>query len=384
MIIEQSQWKNSVGWIPGLDAGRLGKAQLAIVFGASHLIREGRLLAEVREAYPEAFLCGASTAGEIFGAQVDDDTMTVTAVHLERTRLQFAGEELGEDGDSARVGARLAGRLDKRGLKHVFVLSDGLRVNGSGLVRGLLSGLPEGVSVTGGLAADGDLFDATSVIFADEGKSGLVTAIGFYGDSLQVGHGSFGGWDPFGPERLVTRSQGNVLHEMDGKSALRLYKQYLGPHADELPASGLLFPLALRTGQGDKPPLVRTLLAVDATSGGMIFAGDIPEGSYARLMKANFDRLIDGAAHAARACKSSLGPFHPELAIMISCVGRKLILQQRIEEEVEAVRDILGRQTAYTGFYSYGEIAPTDAGAPCELHNQTMTITAFSENDRRA
>ena len=116
----------------------------------------------------------------------------------------------------------------------------------------------------------------------------------------------------------------------------------------------------------------------------MTFAGDIPEGSYARLMKANFDRLIDGAAEAAKMSLDILGSFKPELVILISCVGRKLILKQRIEEEIEGVRDVLGNDACYTGFYSYGEISPSAGGAKCELHNQTMTITAFAEGKLHA
>ena len=111
----------------------------------------------------------------------------------------------------------------------------------------------------------------------------------------------------------------------------------------------------------------------------MTFAGDVPEGSYARLMKANFDRLIDGAGGAATTSYQAIGSATPDLAVLISCVGRKLVLNQRIEEEVEAVRDILGERTVLTGFYSYGEISPFTPGAKCELHNQTMTITTFLE-----
>jgi hypothetical protein len=193
-----------------------------------------------------------------------------------------------------------------------------------------------------------------------------------------VGYGSFGGWDPFGPERIVTRSKANILFELDGRSALELYKEYLGEHARGLPATGLLFPLNVRTGQ-NATPLVRTILAVNEKDQSMTFAGDIPEGSYARLMKANFDRLIDGAASAAKSAHFALGSASPDLAILISCVGRKLVLRQRTEEEVEAVRDVLGDKTALTGFYSYGEICPTATGGKCELHNQTMTITALLE-----
>jgi hypothetical protein len=199
-----------------------------------------------------------------------------------------------------------------------------------------------------------------------------------YGSRLKVGFASLGGWDPFGTERLITRSRGNVLYEMDGRSALGLYRKYLGEHADGLPATGLLFPLSVRTRAADTP-VVRTILSIDEKDQSLTFAGDVPEGSYARLMKANFDRLIDGAVGAARTSYQAGGSTTPDLALLISCVGRKLLLKQRIEEEVEGVRDVLGGSAVLTGFYSYGEISPFTPGAKCELHNQTMTITTLSE-----
>jgi len=207
---------------------------------------------------------------------------------------------------------------------------------------------------------------------------GGVAAVGFYGERLRIGYGSMGGWDSFGPDRLVTRAEANVLYELDGSSALELYKRYLGPHAATLPASGLLFPLSLRGASGDQR-VVRTILGIDEQAGSLIFAGDIPEGAYARLMKANVDRLIDGAHGAASACHEPLGVTTPPLAILISCVGRKLVLKQRTEEEVESVRGELGAGAVLSGFYSYGEIAPFSSSAKCELHNQTMTVTTFGE-----
>jgi hypothetical protein len=202
-------------------------------------------------------------------------------------------------------------------------------------------------------------------------------AVGLYGDRLRVGCGSLGGWDPFGPERLVTRSRGNVLYELDGRSALSLYKRYLGEYAAGLPASALLFPLSLRS-EVNGPPVVRTVLAIDEAEQSMTFAGDLPEGQYARLMKANFERLIDGATDAARASAATLGG-PAELGLLISCVGRRMVLKQRVQEELESVREVLGESAALTGFYSYGEIAPFSPSAGCELHNQTMTVTTVSE-----
>jgi hypothetical protein len=242
----------------------------------------------------------------------------------------------------------------------------------------MTSKLPAGVAVTGGLSGDGARFGETWVCANGAAEQKRIVLLGFYGDRLRVGYGSMGGWDSFGPERRITRSKGNVLFELDGRSALELYKEYLGSHASGLPASGLLFPLTLRSEETGES-VVRTILAVNEADQSMTFAGDMPEQALARLMRANFDRLIDGAAGAARTCRQKLGEEKTDLAILISCVGRKLVLKQRIEEEVEAVVEVLGETVVSTGFYSYGEISPFIPEARCALHNQTMTVTTLSE-----
>lgn len=377
MKLEQKKWTETRGWEPG-PPGELGdSAQLILLFGGTSILREKKCYDEIKRVYPKAHLLGCSTAGEIYGTQVFDNSLVVTAVSFERTQLKGLKVPIYKMENSFNVGQLLAQSLDPEGLAHVFVLSDGLKINGSELVKGLIKNLPDSVSVTGGLSGDGAFFRETYVLWDGEPERDSIALVGLYGKYLKIGYASFGGWDPFGPERLITRSQGNVLYEFDGKSALALYKKYLGDHAKGLPSTGLLFPLSVRIKAGERG-VVRTILSVNEEDQSMTFAGDVPEGAYARLMKANFDRLIDGAVEAAKTSLDMIGA-PPELAILISCVGRKLILKQRIEEELEGVRDVLGEQTVLSGFYSYGEISPFTKSAQCELHNQTMTITAFSE-----
>ena len=351
---------------------------LVLAFGGYRAMTEERPLEELGRAFPGVPVVGCSTAGEIEGTRVFDDTIVATAIGFEHTRVEVARVTLEGATDSRSAGGRLARMLAGPGLTHVFVVSEGVRVNGSELVKGLTSALPANVAVTGGLSGDGARMQHTVVYFEGAARPDSVVGIGFYGDRLKVGYGSLGGWDPFGPERVVTRSEGNILYELDGLSALSLYKEYLGEQASELPASALLFPLSIRITPGSTP-VVRTVLGVDEAKGAMIFAGDIPQHAQAQLMKANFDRLIDGAFDAAKASIHGFGNQPASLAILISCVGRKLILKQRVEEEIESVRDVLGPNVALTGFYSYGEIAPFTPAAQCELHNQTMTITTLLE-----
>ncbi len=376
MHIEQRIWNQVGGWSRA-EEQPLAKVNLVMVFGSTSALLQLEPLAKLRALYPGARLVGCSTAGEICGTRVLDDSIVATAVAFEGTQIRCVQTSLGGRSLSREAGARLALQLPPEELVHVFVLSDGLAVNGSELVKGLVGGLPAGVGLTGGLSGDGARFERTLVCLDGKPLEGEVIALGLYSKRLKVGCGSMGGWDPFGPERLVTRSAANVLHALDGESALGLYKQYLGDHASGLPGSALLFPLAVRIDGA--PAVVRTVLSIDEAAQTMTFAGDVPEGAHARLMKANFDRLIDGANSAARTSFVGFGVESPELAILISCVGRKLVLKQRIEEEVESVREVLGPSTAMTGFYSYGEISPFNADARCELHNQTMTITTFSE-----
>lgn len=378
MGLEQASWTEKDGWQPKPPARLGASAQVVLVFGSAELLRRTELNEQIRRFYPAAHIFGCSTTGEIFGAQVYDNTLSITAIAFKHTRVATAVTPIAEAAESYQAGARLAGLLPHPDLVHALVLSEGLQVNGSELVHGLTDYLPPQVTVTGGLAADGSHFKETLVICDGPALSGQVAVLGLYGSRLRVGFGSLGGWDQFGPERLITKAQDNVLYELDGKSALNLYKTYLGEQARELPASGGLFPLGLRL-KGQQEIVVRTILNVNEEEQSLTFAGDMPQGAYARLMKANFDRLIDGAIGAAQISYNALSR-EPDLALLISCGGRKRILRQRIEEEVEGVQEVLGRQAILTGFYSYGEISPFTPSSRCELHNQTMTITTFTED----
>jgi hypothetical protein len=378
MQVSQTHWEKSRGWSDDVPGPADPLAQWLLVFGSGQALRDEALVSHLRERYPKAVMTGCSTSGEICGTQVLDDSLVATGIHFEHCEVRWAHARVDGPQDSHRVGASLAQALDAPGLTHVLVFSDGLNINGTAFAEGLRENLPASVAVTGGLAGDGDRFEHTFVCVDGQAQERSALAIGFHGPRLRIGHGSLGGWDGFGPQRLITRSEGNVLYELDGRSALDLYKQYLGDHAAGLPASALLFPLSLHSDQA-AGGLVRTVLGVNEQDKSMTFAGDLPQGSYARLMKANFDRLVDGAAGAARAGLQALDSFSPDLALLISCVGRKLVLKQRVEEEIDSVREVLGPRPVLAGFYSYGEICPNGTATQCELHNQTMTITTFAE-----
>lgn len=376
MDIERLVWDRERGWsapFPALDS----EATLVVVFGDRRTEDDVAPIGELVSAFPRSQVIGCSAAGEIAGTTLRDGALSVAIARFDKTRLAHAGADVVAATGSAAAGAALAAELSADGLRAVFVLSDGLQVNGSELVRGLLSGVGPEVTVTGGLAGDGDRFERTWVL--DDGmlRTGRVAAVGFYGDAIRIGHGSRGGWGIFGPERVVTRSAGNVLYELDGKPALSVYKRYLGALAEELPATALLFPLAVRAAPDDDQ-VVRTVLAVDEADQSMTFAGDVPQGARAQLMRSSPDRLVEGAACAGEAAARGHSDGARVLAIAISCVGRRLVLGERTEDEIEATYEAIGRHADLVGYYSYGEIAPGARGY-CDLHNQTMTVTTLAE-----
>lgn len=376
MKIEQSLWTAPTGWKFGAPSPEL-RPQLVIVFGAGERIADRAILGSLRDRYPEAYLFGCSTAGEIHARTVCDDSITATAVQFEKTAIRTARVVLDDFPNSREAGRELARQLNCPGLAHILVISDGVRVNGSELTKGLGDVAPSNVSITGGLSGDGARFQHTLVCDGDDCRSGTIVGVGLVGDRLRVNFSSGGGWSPFGPQRAITRSTANVLYELDGEPALSVYKRYLGDYAAQLPSSGLLFPLSVWANEGDEP-VVRTILGVDESKGSMTFAGDVPEGQFARLMHTSIDALIEGASDAARQCAELIEKETETLALIFGCVGRKLILRTRVEEEVEAVADELG-ETAITGFYSYGEICPISQSSPATLHNQSMSITTLCE-----
>jgi len=379
MRVEQYQWSAAGGWDPQLRSTNLGAAaQLVLLFGSPRLVSVQEYLTQVRQAFPNAHVFGCSTGGEIQGPRVCDGTLALTAVAFGHSRVAIARARIDSVDASSVAGEQLIRQLDPHGLRHVFVLSEGLRVNGSDLVTGIKAALPPGVSASGGFAADGTFLERTHVWCDGEPEQATAIALGFYGDRLHIGLSVTTGWRPFGPDRVITKSRKNVLYEFDGRPALALYKQYLGEHAAGLPPTGLMFPLELCVGP-HKNRVLRALLAVDEKEQSITYAGNVPEGSYARFMMGQIEDLIGGALKAAKVSLDNLRGQQPSLSLLVSCGARRMVLKQRVDEEVEAVRDVLGEATPLTGFYSYGEIGPLEAGDPPELHNETMSITSVAE-----
>jgi hypothetical protein len=353
--------------------------QLILVYAKREILESMVINTYLNKHYPEAILVSCSTSGEINQISTSEDTAVCVLLSFDNTPQKFAFGNVTEHQDSFHLGQFAAKQLPLEDLTYVMVVSDGNMVNGDELLAGIQSYIDKKILITGGMAGDGDSFSKTVVGFKDDIREGNLVLIGFYGDKIKVGCSSKGGWDVYGPERTITKSKGNVLYEIDGESALELYKKYLGKYADGLPSSALLFPLSIRTSE-EEQFVVRTILSIDEENGSMTFAGNLPEGSVARFMKSNFDRLISAASDAGAIAAESLGKdIDTNLALLVSCVGRKIVLADRVDEEVEAAVSSITPGATIAGYFSYGEIAPQRMGKLSKLHNQTITITTFAE-----
>lgn len=377
-MIRKTYLYDNGSWNEDLDYNLNSKNTLIICFGNSDFSLIKDAFAEISNGFKDSHIIGCSTAGEIFQDELYEKSLSIAVIKFEKSKLQYESALLNNSGESFAVGEKLSKKLCGDDLKGMFILSDGLNVNGSQLTKGLNSGLcNKDVIITGGLAGDDARFEKTWVLVDNNPVSNYVTAIGLYGEDIHISHGSQGGWSQFGINRMVTQSKANVLFKLDHKPALEVYKTYLGDSAKDLPSAGLLYPLMIKEDD-DIEAKVRTILAIDEENQSITFAGDIPTGSEVMFMKASFAELVDGASEAASSFSIKKHKGEDAINIAISCVGRKLVLGQRVEDEIEAVLNNLNDNVLQVGYYSYGEISPLTSGK-CDLHNQTMTLTLIWE-----
>ena len=354
------------------------KNPLVLVFGNRFALEDPNIYQEIKTLFPTGEIVFGSTSGEIVGPNVYTDSVAITAIEFENSSYLISRENISKNNlDSKIVGKKLISQFPTEKLKHIFIVSDGSFVNGSELTEGFNESNTPKIGITGGLCGDGTRFEKTLASYNENPKEGEVVAIGLYGDTLEITSSIKGGWRPFGPEKIITKSKGNVLYEVDDVPVLDLYKTYLGKKAIDLPGSALLYPLKV-TCEKDNRHVVRTILKLNEQDKTMTFAGNVPTGAKVQLMMTTVDNLASAAETAAiNALKNRIN--QPQLALIVSCVGRKIVLDKMVEEEIEEVLRVIDNKTVTSGFYSYGEIAPFHGEQNCKLHNQTMTLTLLSE-----
>jgi len=378
MRIEQTVWTANKSWEKLVDDEGLAP-QIVFLFGDNKTIREQDAIGFVRRQYPQARIFGGTSAYEINHLGVFDNSVVATAVEFNSVKLQFAKASLTMHTSREAAEALSAQIADKTDIGHLFVLCEGLDVNGGRIVDELNRFFP-GVSISGGMAADKNTVLPNYLILDDQMSDRSVIAVAF-GKSLKAGYASNGGWDSFGVDRQISRSEGKYVYEVDGQPALSLYKKYLGDEARDLPNSGHYFPVSLKeslTSEG----VVRSVIQIDEKNDALIFSSDMPQGWYFRLMRANYQHLMQAVSRSAEQSIVGIDTAKKFLALIVSCVGRQIVLKQRVHDAINEASDILGNNKIVCGFYSLGEICPLSLqDKQTYYHNQTMTITTLSENE---
>jgi hypothetical protein len=353
------------------------KTNLVLVFGQRTLLEKTMPYSSISKLYPNAEIIVCSSSGQISNQCTVADEIVVTAINFEKTQIKTASVDILSNDSIVQLGENIKNTLLQDNLKSILILSEGTYINGTELINELIKQTESKIPIYGGLAGDEFNFEKTIVGLNADASSGKIVVVGFYGEHIHFGFSTKGGWSDFGPQREVTVSEKNVLYKIGDRYALDLYKEYLGKYADELPGSSLYFPLSMKETE-NSPSVVRTILSIDEDKKSMTFAGNIPEGSFVRLLKGNIDKLIDASSSAAHDIQKKTNKEN-QLVLLVSCVGRRIVLGDRVEEELEVVREVFGNNSLLCGFYSYGEISPLMNDIACELHNQTMTITTIFE-----
>ena len=352
--------------------------QLILLYGSRIAIENEGLKAinSLKEKYSNCNVVTVSSAGNVIDTEVSYDDLTATAIMFEKTKIDIKSFNT-DCCKEVSLGNKIASSYDKKDLSLLLVYST-MSINAGELIDGIDQGFENKILVSGGVAGDGTRFEKTIVGVDKNLCDNCIVTIGLYSNDLKIAHGSKGGWMPFGPPRKVTKANNNVLFEIDNQPVLDLYKEYLGPKAKDLPASGLLFPFAIIDDDTDEL-IVRGIQGINEETNSIILYGNVEVNQTVRLMRANHAVLVDGAGESANDVILNMKTNKPELAILVSCVARALALDQLVEEELEEVKDVFGDDTTICGFYSYSEFSPLKGATSCSLHNQTMTITALSE-----
>jgi hypothetical protein len=351
---------------------------LVLFFGSKKAFDDGAAYFDLRSRFPKAIVFGCSGGGQIHSSGIIDDGITGLALKFKSTKLKLVSISSNDSDESLKIGNNLGRQLLSSDLVGVFVLSEGLEINGDNLMEGLSQSLPNTVVIGGGLAADDDRFARTTVSANCLPMRNLVAAVGFYGPDVEIKSSNGGGWKKTGKTMKITASRDNHLYDLNDEDALSIYKNNLGSEAAQLPMSGLRFPLMVSDPNDSEKSFVRTLLGIDNDVGMLTFAGNIPEGWTAEVMQASSDDLIEAASSAALETLSS-DDKAPDVSILVSCIGRRLVLGDKSVAEVNAVDKSYGQQTAMTGFYSYGEFSKTVENDSAHLFNQSLALFTITE-----
>ncbi len=391
-----SSKKSNDAFEAGMNAARMAlermgaaNPDLTVVF-SSVIFDQPGLLQGIQTVVGKCPLIGCSTAGEITSEGFDRRSIVVMT--LKSKELQ-CGVGLGEGitKDALQVGRDVAKDAVRRNPANRFafmMIPDGLKGNGANVIKGIQEILGNSFPIIGGSAGDDFLFENTYQYYNGRVFDDAVVGTLFGGD-VAIGIGARHGWQPLGKLRKITKARENIIEEIDGVKAVEIYTEYFGKKIEELSEEGplaritIMYPLGM-TVVGEEEYLLRNILRV-TSDGALVCAGEIPQGAEARLMMASDSLAIAAARNAAERALDNMGDVEVNVAFVFNSASRARLLGRRGKQEIEAIKQVFGKDVSIIGFCTYGEQAPLRAEmnvGRSYFHNETIAILAIGEKKK--
>jgi hypothetical protein len=349
------------------------------------------VLHAVREATGGAPLTGCSAEGAINGDDADESGFSVVVTAISSDDLQWTnGIARGLEDDARAVGQQVAQDLlpslsaDTIGL---FVFPDGLITL---TLENFFAGLEENLSTVqflplwgGGAGNDLDTVGPTYQYCDDEVVSGGISYALLSGKA-QAGWAISHGLVPIGSERIVTRSKGNVIYEIDDKPAVEVLKEYLPEQALTEERDWMRYAISLAlcfrapSYMKDEEYVVRGVPALRMADGSIIVQTEVSEGTSVWFSSRDKEKMITGLDRMAAQIKEQLGGEKPKLVFQFECLtrGKTMLREQEKLQILERFRQSLDPEVPWAGFYTIGEIGPVEEHN--DLHLFTSVVLALS------
>lgn len=367
---------NDGSWSENFPKDMDSPKTIVLIFG-----NDEQRVQEVIKAFPKSHIAGSSTFGEIYGGHVYDKTVSVSVIKFSDVKIKSVEVPFTDYAESYNTGVKVFQELNEDKLSGILVFTKGLVFNGDQFAKGINSKNNKNVLIGGGMAGDPEVKD-TWVISKQGKRTQAVVAVGFYGDNFQMMISTESGITPLGVERTVTKSDKNILYEVNHKPALEFYREFLGDNFKDLTKSAIQYPIAVsKDYKISQAELVRTPYTINEKDQSVTFTGEVPEGLQIRLMMAGSENMVSGSEKAAQDTKTRIkkAKGDPAFVLLVSCASRKMVMGEFTEEEIDMVQTVLG-QKDYTisGYYAFGEIVSAQGGT-CVLQNQTINLISFYE-----
>ena len=338
-----------------------------------HNIR--KLIVELNN-YP-FMVFGSTTVGEIFadeqhGANEKEESIVCMLLDIDPSAISLRLLQI-EDSRYYEIGKRVgAWAKEQYSNPAIITVTSGLDFDNDGYSQGIVS---TGVEYIFGGAAGDDLILKDTFVFSKENFSahGIIVLVLDLEKIEIMGTRAFG-WTGIGQERVVTKADKNIVYEIEDKPAIDFYKKYLNVTSDDMPQTGIEYPLEVRLKNGQI--VYRAILDIDEKSGALVFAGHVEEKSKVRLSSAKGKAIIPYVKESIEEALAKQENFEPEIGLLFPCCSRKQVLGEYAIEEIEAIYKIT--QVPLVGFYAYGEIGAFPNGGNA-FHNETFVTALLRE-----